>query len=244
MDESEKAARRFIKAMLPGRIATRQVDGFYGFTRSGRTLRLDEGTVSELLQRHILQRSSEDDLIPGSFAEAWVTPRGKPAPVAAPRLNHSESPLGRLSQPGEDGKAFLQPHQVEAGERIRRTVERAQMLARTTMSYDPTRTASRGTKGAATGGSSDMAMEARRQLARYLDPLPRECAGVVLDVCGLLKGLQTVEIERGWPRRSAKLILRIGLDQLAREMGLDPVAVGRSSRRPHRARSERALRCD
>jgi hypothetical protein len=77
---------------------------------------------------------------------------------------------------------------------------------------------------------SDLAAEARKALAEIPKILPVDCAGVVLDVCGLLKGLQTVESERGWPRRSAKLVLRIGLDQLARHYGLDPNAVGRPGR--------------
>jgi hypothetical protein len=72
-----------------------------------------------------------------------------------------------------------------------------------------------------------MAADARRRLASLMRALPRDCADVVLDVCGLEKGLQAIEAERGWPRRSAKLVLRIGLDQLARHFGLDAEASGR-----------------
>ena len=80
---------------------------------------------------------------------------------------------------------------------------------------------------------TDMAAEARRQLAALHRALPDDCAGVVFDVCGLLKGLQQVETERRWPRRSAKLVLRIGLDHLARYWGLSAEATGRESQRDH-----------
>ena len=54
---------------------------------------------------------------------------------------------------------------------------------------------------------------------------------MVLDVCGLLKGLQQVESERGWPRRSAKLVLRIGLEQAAGFFGLTGVPAGKAKSR-------------
>lgn len=150
-------------------------------------------------------------------------------------INLAESPLARLAA-GET--AFLERHQVEAGDRVRRLVERAQLRTRLTMSYADTRTD--GGRGPGGGDLSDMAVDARRAVAQIHAVLPRDCAGVVLDVCGFLKGLQDVERDRGWPRRSAKLVLRIGLDQLAQHYGLSPVAVGKDRVRGKAWRGEGA----
>jgi hypothetical protein len=140
-------------------------------------------------------------------------------------INLDESPLARLAS-----DRFLEAHQVEAGERVRRLCERARLQPRVTMSYSAAHTA--GGKGMGTAAEiSDLAADARKAVAEVMQVLPADCANVVLDVCGLLKGLQVVEVERGWPRRSAKLVLRIGLDQLARHYGLSPAAVGPESRR-------------
>jgi hypothetical protein len=145
-------------------------------------------------------------------------------------LNLAESPLARLAT-GIGGEAgYLERHQLEAGERVRRLVERARLQPRLTMAYSAAHSVS--TSGNSAGDISDLAADARKSLADLHRVLPRDCAGVVLDVCGLLKGLQEVERERGWPRRSAKLVLRIGLDHLARHYGYAPSAVGRSSGRP------------
>jgi len=150
-------------------------------------------------------------------------------------LNLAESPLSRLAH---GASAFLERHQVEAGERVRSMVERAQLQPRLTMAYSASRTA--GHRQQSATDISDMAADARQSVAEIHRVLPRDCAGVVLDVCGMLKGLQTVERERGWPRRSAKLVLRIGLEQLAQHYGLGPFAIGRTSLRPHRWMAEGA----
>jgi hypothetical protein len=138
-------------------------------------------------------------------------------------INLSESPLSRLVV-GE--RAFLQPHHLEAAERVRILVERSQLLPRTTMNYSSATTGRRQRNGPS--DLSDMAVDARRALDQIHRHLPAECVGVVIDVCGWLKGLQEVERDRGWPRRSAKLVLRIGLEQLAQHFGLGPYAVGKT----------------
>jgi hypothetical protein len=136
-------------------------------------------------------------------------------------INLKESPLSRLAV-GE--AAFLERHHLEAGERVRALVERAQLRRRTTMNYSGV--AGERTRGNAQADLSDLAADARKAVAEIYRSLPADCAGVVVDVCGWLKGLQEVERERGWPRRSAKLVLRIGLDQLAQIYGISPYAVG------------------
>jgi hypothetical protein len=139
------------------------------------------------------------------------------------QVNLGESPLSRLVV-GE--RAFLEPHHLEAAERVRKLVERAQLQPRTTMHYSGVTAGGRQRSEA--GDLSDMAVDARRTLDHIHQNLPAECAGVVIDVCGWLKGLQEVERDRGWPRRSAKLVLRIGLEQLAQHFGLGPYAVGKT----------------
>lgn len=172
------------------------------------------------LKRRLLEPA---DAFAGQHRSEALAPDGK-------RLNLSESPLGRMAIAVRGEPPFLSPHQVEAGERVRRLAERAQMQARVTMNYSAAEVG--GAKGAGHAtGIGDMAADARRALADIHRVLPRDCAGVVLDVCGLLKGLQLVEQERGWPRRSAKLVLRIGLEQLAQHYGLAAEAVGAESGR-------------
>ncbi len=73
---------------------------------------------------------------------------------------------------------------------------------------------------------ADTAAEARQRLGKLAGRLPADCWGVLIDVCVYDKGLQQIEQERGWPRRSAKLVLRIGLEQLAGLWGLTNVALG------------------
>ena len=235
----ERAALKFVRALLTAG-AARPSGGAYVVDSPRARLRLAE--ARRLASSGVVE-ITDTACRPTAEARSWVRREllGGDAFAAqhrleatagdGVRLNLAESPLARLAfaPPGE--RPFLEPHQVEAGERLRRLVERAHLQPRVTMSYSAAHTADGGRGGSATE-IGDMAADARRELSDLLASLPRECADVLLDVCGMVKGLQVVEAERGWPRRSAKLVLRIGLDQLARRFGLTPEATGRAAGRP------------
>jgi len=179
----------------------------------------DDGRPRPEARSWLKRQMLDEDAFAAQHRLEAVSPQGL-------TLNLDESPLARLAS-GET--PFLARHQVEAGERVRKLCERAGMQPRLTMSYSGAHSAGKGASRAAE--ISDLAADARRQLSALHAALPADCAGVVLDVCGLLKGLQQVESERGWPRRSAKLVLRIGLEQAAGFFGLTGVARGKGKAR-------------
>ncbi|MHA6691510.1 DUF6456 domain-containing protein [Devosia sp. A449] len=146
------------------------------------------------------------------------------------KLRDDEAVLSRLATGREQGDTgFLAAHHLAAAARLERLIQRAQLAPRVTMSYDPTRLGGR--SGGANGveSASDGAAQARLALSKLAGMLPADCWGVLFDVYGLGKGLQLIETERRWPRRSAKLVLRIGLEQLAAQFGLSAQARGKGS---------------
>lgn len=233
---ARKPVLRFVRALLAAGEAASEGGGFVVATPSG-AARLEASEVRALQSAGVLGGDARRvAVLPGTAlwlkrqmldADAFAAQHReeRPAPDGTV-LNLAESPLSRLAAPSGSEPAFLERHHVEAGERVRKLVERARLSPRLTMSYTAAHLA--GSKGVRHAGElSDMAADARKALARLHQQLPRDCAEVVLDVCGLEKGLQQVETERGWPRRSAKLVLRIGLDRLAEVWGIGAVAVGR-----------------
>lgn len=225
MRRAERNVDRFVRAVLAGAEPNLDAEGceaagvrissetFAGLMSEG-VLHVD-GRPRPEARNWLKRRMLDDDAYLAQHGGIAFGADGVPRDLA-------ESPLARLAA-GPD--PFLAPHQVEAGERIRRLFERANLRQRVTMSYNADRVAG-GTGRGRAADVGDLALDARRHLGELLDQLPKDCASAVLDVCGFLKGLQQVETERGWPRRSAKLVLRIGLDQAARTLGLCPVAQG------------------
>ena len=222
--------RRFVRGLIAGEVGLR--DGLSYATASGRVAPVSD--IDALVQSGALA-GDKRECRAGAETAGWLkrTMLDEDSFQAQHRLedfdgegrktNLAESPLSRLVT-GE--RAFLEPHHIEAAERVRSLVERAQLRPRTTMNYSGAAAGDRAQRNTAET-VTDMAVDARRTLDAIHRALPAECAGVVMDVCGWLKGLQQIERERSWPRRSAKLVLRIGLEQVAQHFGLGPHAMGR-----------------
>ena len=133
------------------------------------------------------------------------------------RINQDESPLAALARlRGRGGALFLEPAQVEAGERLRADFTRGQMQPSIGQNWEPVRY---GRQPGLAGAAADLtgsALSARLRVEAALAEVGPELSGVLLDVCCFLKGLAEVERERQWPVRSAKLMLRTALAALAR----------------------------
>lgn len=142
------------------------------------------------------------------------------------RIDLEESPLGWLARRrGRDGRVLITPVQLMAGERLRTDVTHGQMMPRVTADWGATgRT---GRRGPSAGLSvPEAALAARQRAAQALEEVGPEFSGVLMDVCCFLKGLEQVERDRGWPARTAKVVLGLGLDRLARHYGLSGTAQG------------------
>jgi hypothetical protein len=145
--------------------------------------------------------------------------------------DEGESPLMWLARrKGRDGRALIAPHQLLAGERLRSDFTIAQMMPRTTSNWDLSASRESRNRGPAMT-FSESAVAARQRLRRALSVVGPEFAGLLLDVCCFLKGLEDIERERLWPRSSAKIVLLLGLDRLARHYGYGAEAVGKAQTR-------------
>lgn len=147
--------------------------------------------------------------------------------IARVLVNDSESPLAWLARrKGRDGRAMISPHQFLAGEKLRGDFTRAQMSPRVTSSWA---TPTGGGSNAGPGEMTDLIVASRQRVRLALQACGPEFAGLLMDVCCFLRGLEDVERERGWPSRSAKIVLQLALDRLARHYGLKGEARGRES---------------
>jgi Domain of unknown function (DUF6456) len=133
----------------------------------------------------------------------------------------SESPLDRLYQRGgKSGKAWLSEAEFEAGERLRHDFECGRLQPRITASWDASPVCVRGHRVSGAMELSDFALDARLRVEKAIGTLQEGLAGIALDVCCFLKGLEQVERERQWPPRSAKVMLKTALAGLAEHYGL------------------------
>ena len=132
-------------------------------------------------------------------------------PTAAaqePERDLSESPLAWLvRRKDKDGWPMLSDAEFDAGEKLRADFWFAQMTPRVTANWSMLLSAGGSQRGAPDLGPDvrDSVIAARERVRRALSAVGPDLAGVLIDVCCHLKGLEASEKASGWPQRSGKL---------------------------------------
>lgn len=147
-----------------------------------------------------------------------ATERGR----ASVTVDEAESPLAWLARRrGRNGRALIEAHQLQAGERLRADFTIANLMPRTTSNWASPVATDHGSGSASFGAAAatDVMVAARQRVHLALDAAGPEFSGLLLDVCCFLKGLEDIERERSWPPRTAKIVLQLGLERLARHYG-------------------------
>lgn len=142
-------------------------------------------------------------------------------------MDDAESPLAWLARRrGRDGRPLIEPHQLQAGERLRADFTRANLMPRTTSNWASPISSDRRSGGDRAGNFTETMIASRQRVRQALDAAGPEFSGLLVDVCCFLKGLEGIERERAWPMRSAKIVLQLALDRLARHYGYAAKATG------------------
>jgi len=145
-----------------------------------------------------------------------------------PERDLAESPLAWLMR-----RKMLTEIEFDAGEKLRGDFWFAEMTPRVTANWGLLLSGGGGSRGSPDLGPDlrDNVIAARERVRRALSAVGPDLAGVLIDVCCHLKGLEASERACGWPQRSGKVILRIALGQLARHYGMHPPAGAQEDRR-------------
>jgi hypothetical protein len=141
-------------------------------------------------------------------------------------INADESPLARLRRTkGRNGKPLVGDAEFIAGERLRSDFTRARLMPRVTASWSATVAAGR-RDGGGMVDITDAAIAARQRVEQALVAVGPDFAGLLVDFCCFLKGIEEIEKDRSWPARSAKLVVRLALASLARHYGMSETGRG------------------
>jgi Domain of unknown function (DUF6456) len=235
--ERERAERRIMRFVSGGRTEVRDAASAGKLLLDGG----DRGTISapaevfrQLVENGSIVRCGDEVTLGGDArpAKAGSQERGSSqsvqrdldvvtverdgAPIRA-IVNLSESPLGQLMRrKTRDGAPFLTEAEFRAGERLRADYTRGQIMPRLGANWEASVASGRRANGNGIAELTDAALAARLRVERAIGAVGPELSGVLIDICCFLKGLELVEAERGWPVRSAKIVLKTALGALSR----------------------------
>ncbi len=136
----------------------------------------------------------------------------RPAPVAGRNSASLEDPLARLSRLTANGARWVSADEIASAERLRAAARRSEASAPLVADWRgaPKSQAPRqpGLAGA------ERAVMARGQARAALQAVGPELAPILEAACVREHGLEAIEAAWGWPRRSAKVVLKLALARL------------------------------
>lgn len=136
-------------------------------------------------------------------------------------VDEAESPLARLRHRG-----LIGPAQFDAGEKLRVDYTLARLSPR--LGVDLSQALVAGRRGPASHATfSDTVIAARQRFSHAMRAAGPGLADLLFDVCCHLRNLRDAEHAFGWPNRSARVVLAIGLDRLAEHYGIHVTGRGR-----------------
>jgi len=187
-----------------------EIDGVFVISNdAGMWLRRQAATVEPYAEQHQARRFDKREV------------DGVVRPVI---VNDGESPLGWLyRRKDRNGKPMISSAQYQAGERLRSDFERGQLMPSTTSKWGGAAPSRRQRRAAPDDVSqlTDSALASRERVTKALTNAGPEFSGILVDVCCHLIGLSETEKNNGWPQRSGKVILQMGLSCLARHYGIE-----------------------
>jgi hypothetical protein len=139
------------------------------------------------------------------------------AAVQQVERNLTSSQLGTIARmKSADGARYFPEPLLLAAETLADDFNRAHLQPRITSQWQPRLEEKAKARRNHSADITDQAAHARQRFNHAVTAIGPELSGVVVDAVCFEKGLELIEKERQWPARSAKLMLRTGLEILLR----------------------------
>lgn len=241
-----KKLARVVSRLLDNNLSlARQADGSFMARQDGKVYaRLNANEAQQACSHGVLDVNTDHSLCINAQSRTWLERYQSITPDSAfanqhrvvqrvsfidtdgyffkANKNMAESPLYWLrTHKGPNGTAFLSAAEFAAGERFRDDYAYSSLSQKMCANWDmPALTKTTSGPRNAVLDAADNAIAAKDRVMKALAALGPGLDDLVFSLCIRESSLDAVERARQWPKRTAKVVLKLALDRLARHYGL------------------------